>query len=537
MSSAPKLVRSPLPMVALVGRANVGKSTLWNKVTERPRALVSATPHTTRDRNIAAATWRGRSFELVDTGGLDAPDDEIGTGIQRQAERAMREANLVVFMVDGKTGVVPEDRELAKRARVANKHVLLVVNKIDHPRDFALANERAVYGLGLGEPLAASAATGKGVGDLLDEIYKKLDSIDAPPLEITKQPVEKDEAEDESEEEMTAKETVSTEETTGDVMDAPLVLEPEHDDRLENPLRLVIMGRPNVGKSSLVNSILGEQRVIASPIAHTTREPQDTPFTYRDVNMVLVDTAGMRKRSNVTRGLEEEGLERNREALDEADIAFLVFDATEDPKRQDRTLAGLMENSDKGLVLVANKWDLIESKTTGSTNEYEVLIRQLFPFLAWAPMVFVSAKENLRTRSLLDTALKVQQERTRTIEYNALNRFLKTILKQKKPLASYGPKSPYIHDVAQVRTEPPTFLITIRGEKETIHSAWLKFFEKRLRDKFGFEGTPIVVKATNVPISKSERDRNVQGPGMEAVAGKITEKWMTAKKKNVRWRP
>jgi GTP-binding protein len=501
-----KLVRSPLPTIALVGRANVGKSTLWNKITGTPRALVSPTPHTTRDRNFGRGTWRGRAFELIDTGGLDVEDDEIGRGIWRQAERAIKESDLVIFMIDGKVGVLPEDRELAKIVRKAKTKAILAINKVDHPRDFATASEGGLKALGFGDGVAISGSTGKGVGDLLDAAYNALDEIDRPPLD-----------------EIALKETQDAEDAEAS--------------KEGGPLRLVIMGRPNVGKSSLVNSILGEERVIASPIAHTTREPQDTPFDYKGHPMMLVDTAGMRRRANVTRGLEEEGLDRNREALKEADVAFLVFDTTEDPKRQDRNLAGMMEGSDKGLVLVANKWDLIEDKKTGSTDAYERVIRQLFPFLDWAPMVFVSAKKNLRTTSLLDVALKVQEERNRTIDYNALNRFLKGLLKQKKPIASYGPKSPYIHDIAQVGTEPPKFLITIRGEKETIHPSWLKFAEKRLRDKFGFEGTPVVITATNVPISKSERERNVQGPGMEAVAGKIKEKWMTAKKKNVRWRP
>jgi len=479
----PLLKKSELPSVVIVGRANVGKSTLWNRIVEERRAIVSPIAHTTRDRNIAVARWRGRVFEMIDTGGLDVEDDEIGRGIQRQAERAIKGADAVIFLVDGQTGVVDEDRTLAKLVKRLNKNVVLAVNKIDKPRDDAQAHERAIYGLGLGDPEPISAATGKRVGDLLDVVFSKLPT----PIEA--------------------------------VTGSPFPVPGSH------PLRLVLMGRPNVGKSSLVNAILGEERVIVSPVAHTTREPQDTPFSYRDREMVLVDTAGMRKRARVERGIEEEGLDRNRDALAKADIAFLVFDATEDPQSQDKRLAGLMEYANKGLVLVANKWDLVESKTTASTDEYESLIRQAFPFLDWAPLVFVSAKAGLRAKTLLDLALRVEDERNRIIEYNALNKFLKTVLKQKRPLASYGPKSPYIHDVAQVASAPPVFLITIRGEKQNIHASWLKFFEKKLREKFGYEGTPIVVKAQIVPMSKSSRDRNVQGPGMEAVAGKLKQVW------------
>ena len=520
----PSIQRSPLPSIALVGRANVGKSTLWNKITERPRALVSHLPHTTRDRNIASATWRAKQFELVDTGGMDVEKGEVGAGIRRQAERAIAECDLVLFLVDGKTGVVPDDRELAKKVRRLNPRIILIVNKVDHPRDFASASEGGIYGLGLGTPVPISAATGKGVGDLLDAMYEQLETMGRPAMDWKEEAGKENKAERQARRAREAANALS-----------PNPIKDPHDGT--HPIRLVLMGRPNVGKSSIVNSILGEERVIVSPVAHTTREPQDTPFTYKDQEFVLVDTAGMRKRSHVTRGLEEEGLERNKEALHEADIALLVFDATEDPRRQDRTLAGLMESEDKGLILVANKWDLVEGKTTSSTNEYEVGLRQLFPFLNWAPIIFVSAKENLRTKQLLDRALLVQQERNRTIDYNALNRFLKGILKQKRPLPSYGPKSPYIHDLAQVGSEPPKFLLTVRGEKETIHPSWLKFVEKRLRDKFGFEGTPVIVTTTNIPMAKSERARNTRGPGMEAVAGRVTEKWMVQKKTNVRRRP
>ena len=501
---AVKTLRSPLPSVALVGRANVGKSTLWNKLTEQKRALVSGMPGTTRDRNIAEVRWRGRRFEAIDTGGLDAPEDEIGMGIRSQADRAITEANLVLLLVDGKTGVLPEDRAIAKRARALNTQVLVAVNKVDQPRDAARASEGGVYALGDKNPSFLSAATGKGVGDLLDRVYEHIDAADLADDEPLKD---------------------------ADQTDA------DQADQKAQALRVVLMGRPNAGKSSLTNSILGEERVIVSAVAHTTREPQDTRLSYKGQEIVLVDTAGMRKRARVSRGLEEEGLERNRAVLAEADIALLVFDATEDPTSQDRRLAGLLKDADKGLILVANKWDLVEEKESNTTDQYEKLLRQLFPFLSWAPMVFVSAKEHLRTRKLLDTAIAIQAERHRIIDYNALQRFLKTVLKQKKPLASYGPKSPYVYELAQVGTEPPTFSVTIRGEKQTVHPSWLKFLEKRLRDKFGFEGTPIVVKATNVPVSKSERLRNVQGPGMEAVAGKLEEKWMHTKKKNVRFRP
>lgn len=449
-----------LPLVAIVGRVNVGKSTLWNRLTESTRAIVSNIPHTTRDRNYGTVLWRGAGIEVIDTGGLDADQgSEIGRGILRQAANAIKEADLVLFVVDAKNGVQPQDRDLARHVRTLNKHIILVANKVDDPKQLALASTREAWQLSLGEATGVSASLGRGVGDLLDRVYEELGKRDKHP-----QPI---------------------------------------DD--EKGLKLVIMGRPNVGKSSLMNAILGEDRVIVSAVAHTTREPQDTMFEWRGERVTLVDTAGMRKRSRVEKGLEEAGMERNRSALMQADIALLVFDATEDPTSQDKHLAGLLEDAGRGLILIANKWDLVQDKTTHTTEEYERLIRQTFPFLDWAPMVFVSAKEGLRTDRILDLAFKIREERRRRIAYNALQRFLKTVVARKKPLANLGPKSPYLHDVEQIGSEPPSFLITVRGEKESVHPSWIRYFENRMREKFGFVGTPIIVKARNLPMAKTSQ--------------------------------
>ncbi|MCK9360853.1 ribosome biogenesis GTPase Der [Patescibacteria group bacterium] len=467
-----------LPIVAVVGRTNVGKSTLWNKLTESGRAVVSKEEHTTRDRNFGRVLWKGASFLLVDTGGMDTQSDEIGEGIRRQAELAIHDADLVLFVVDAQMGVMPQDLELARLVQKAKKPVWLVANKVDTLKYLPQASDASLYRLNLGEPQAVSAATGLGVGDLLDSVYVELDRLGKPPL-----PAEDAEG-----------------------------------------LKLVLVGRPNVGKSSLVNAILGEERVIVSAIAHTTREPQDTEFEYEGKNVVIVDTAGMRQRSKITKGVEEAGIERNMGAVHRADVALLVFDATQDPTSQDRHLAGMLEESHKGLILVANKWDLAEDKDSNSAKRYEALIRQLFPFLDWAPMVFVSAKTGLRAAGLVETAFKVQEERYRHIDYNAVNRLLKATIKKMKPLASYGPKSPRIFDAAQISHAPPTFLITVHGDKENLHPNWLKFFEKRLREKFHFTGTPIVVKVRHLPLAKTIKKHNIQGPGMEAVAGKIREK-------------
>lgn len=467
-----------LPRVALVGRTNVGKSTLWNRLTESGLALVSSEPHTTRDRKYGTVLWKGLAFELVDTGGMDTEKDEIGSGIKEQAETAIRDADLVIFVADVKSGLLPQEKEFAKYIRKHAKHVRLAANKTDTIKRLPDAQSEELYALGFGDPLPVSATTSLGIGDFLDAVHVELARMQKPPV--------------------TPNETL--------------------------PLRVVLIGKPNVGKSSLVNKILGEDRVIVSSTAHTTREPQDTAFTYKGRDMLLIDTAGMRKRSKIRDGLEEESIRRNKQALKHADIALLVLDATEDPTTQDKKLAGLVEESDAGLVLVANKWDLVDEKNTSSTNIYEDSIRQLFPFLDWAPITFVSALTGQRVTKLLDLALRVDEERHRQIAYNALNRLLKATIIAKRPLQQYGPNSPRVFDVAQVGSAPPRFLLTVHGEKENLHEGWMKFFAKRLRLKFGFEGTPIRVFAHHLPSSKSKKKHNLQGPGMVAVAGSVHEK-------------
>ncbi len=466
------------PRIALAGRTNVGKSTLWNRLTENGNALVSKMPHTTRDRKTGLVVWRGSCFDLVDAGGMDVEKGEMGQGIRAQAERAAKEADIVLFVVDAQAGILPQDYDLANRVKHLNKNVLLVANKTDKASHLSDAAAPEMFRLGFGDPKPISGVTGLGIGDLLDELLTALDRLGKPAVAL---------------------------------------------DELQ-PLRFVIVGRPNVGKSSLVNAILGEERVIVSPIPHTTREPQDTLIRYKDRDIILVDTAGIRKATRNMQSLEEQAMERNERVIKHADVAALVFDASEDPTTWDRHLAGMLEDTDKGLILVANKWDLVPDKKTDTAKKYEVLLRQLFPFLAWAPMVFVSAKTAKRATVLLDMALQAHDERMRHISYNTLNKLLKSCIKAMKPLQSYGPKSPRIYDVAQIGHAPPSFLITVHGEKENLHNNWVKFFEKRLREKFGFGATPLSVKVRHLPMAKTQKARNVFGPGMDAVAGPIKEK-------------
>ncbi|MBU1034572.1 ribosome biogenesis GTPase Der [Patescibacteria group bacterium] len=463
---SPKRIKS-LPVVAIVGRANVGKSTLWNRLIESTRALVSNVPHTTRDRNYAPVLWRGLGIEVIDTGGMDAEQgSEIGRGILHQAELAVKEADIVLFLLDADAGVLPQDRDFIRRVQSLNKNVLLVANKVDNTKKSAFTSTKEVFKLGLGQALGVSATTGRGVGDLLDIVFEQLTKLGKPPQPIPQ----------------------------------------------EKGLRLVIMGRPNVGKSSLTNAILGEERVIVSPTPHTTREPQDTPFKRNGELITLIDTAGMRKRSRIEKGLEDAGIARNKQALMHADIALLVFDVTESLTSQDRRLAGLLKDAGRGLILIANKWDLVPDKTTNITAEFETLIRRTFPFLRWAPIIFVSAKQRQRTDKILDLALQIREERRRQISYNALQKFLKSVAARKKPLASLGNKSPYLYDVTQIGIDPPTFVISIGGDKQSLHDSWLRYFENRLREKFGFTGTPIVVKTKNLAVGKTELEEKSTEP-------------------------
>ncbi|MBU1032450.1 MAG: ribosome biogenesis GTPase Der [Patescibacteria group bacterium] len=455
------------PVVAIVGRANVGKSTLWNRLIESQRAIVSKVPHTTRDRNFGLAIWRGTAIEVVDTGGLDAEQgSEIGRGILQQAELAIAEADIVLCVVDAESGVLIQDNDLARHLQKLNKRVILVANKIDHPKKMSMASTKEMFKLGLGEAQSISAATGRGVGDLLDVVYEELARMNRQP-----QPIE-----------------------------------------VEEGIRLVIMGRPNVGKSSLMNAILGEERVIVSPVAHTTREPQDTSFEWRGEKIILVDTAGMRQRAKVDRGIEEAGVEQNKKALTKADIALLVLDATKGPSSQDKHLAGLLKDAGRGVILIANKWDLVEDKQTMSTKEYEMDIRRAFPFLVWAPMIFVSAKTGLRANKVLDLAFKIREERRRKITYNALQRFLKNSIGHQKPLPDSGPKAPRIYDAVQLGINPPSFKINVIGDKVGLSTSWLRYFENRLREKFGFEGTPIFVKTRGIATPKDDTQSQVKKP-------------------------
>jgi GTP-binding protein len=446
-------MRPHIPVVAIIGRTNVGKSTLFNRVIEQKKALVSAIPGTTRDRNEGDCLWRGRIVRFVDTGGLDMPHaDEIERDVVRQAKLAMEKADLIVFVVDLKTGPLPQERQLALQLRKSRKPVLVAGNKAETPSQIASAKLPEWRLAGLPSPIPVSALRGTGSGDLLDAVYATLKKNGTPPAEIT------------------------------EVLGA----------------RVAVVGKPNVGKSSLLNAIVQEERFIVSPIAHTTREPIDTLIEVDGKEYVFIDTAGIRKLGKVRRsgGLEEAGVERTMEAVKRADIALFVVDASEPLGSQDRTLAGLLDEAHAGVIVVANKWDLIEDKTPDTINKFTEYIRAIFPFLKWAPVIFTSAKTGQRVENIFALIDSVQRARYMEIPEDELDEFFRKAVKKVLPTKGKGPSPPKVLGLKQVGVAPPKFSVTIRAKRtDVINQSYLRYLENQLHEAFDLEGTPVIVNA------------------------------------------
>ncbi|MDP9381899.1 MAG: ribosome biogenesis GTPase Der [Chloroflexota bacterium] len=432
------------PVIAIVGRPNVGKSTFFNRLLGERTAIVQDEPGTTRDRLYGDAEWGGRRFTLVDTGGLltggaSAANTEVMyRQVREQAEQAIKEADLLVFMLDAASGTTPADYEIADIVRRSEKPVVLVANKADSPsREDAAVD---LYSLGLGEPIAISAYHGRGVGDLLDYIVSLL-----PP---------------ESEEE-----------------------EPETD-----AIRIAIVGRPNVGKSRLLNAILGQERSIVSDVPGTTRDPVDTELNWNGFELVLVDTAGIRRRGKVEPGIEQFSVIRSLRAIGRADVVLLLFDAVEGITAQDEHIAGYVLDEMKGLVLVVNKWDLVE-KNSNTMREYTASIRERLQFLSWAPITFISAKFSQRIPTALEAAIKVSEERKKRVPTAGLNRLLKEAVAEHQPPSRPGKWLKFLY-ATQADIRPPTFVFFVNDAKQ-VQFGYKRYLENRLRERFGFEGTPI----------------------------------------------
>ena len=442
------------PVVALVGRPNVGKSTLFNRLIGERLAIVDDTPGTTRDRLVSEAEWNGRVFHVVDTGGIDPSHGgktplSIGSAdfireIREQAVMAVRDADYIIFVVDGETGVTAPDREVADILRRNQKKVgegflppiFLAVNKCEslERRDDATQ----FYELGLGNPYPISAIHGTDTGDLLDDLVAAF-----PPQG-----------------------------------------EAEEDDSV----KIAIVGKPNAGKSSLLNKLVGEERVIVSPIAGTTRDAIDTPMEFKGTKITLIDTAGIRRRGKIEKGVEQYSVLRAFKAIERADVVLLVIDAVEGISTQDAHIAGFVLEASKSVVVLVNKWDAVE-KDTYTMNVFTDKIRQELNFMAYVPLLFISAKNGQRVDQVLPMALRVQEERLVRLSTSQINKILQTA-QDEHPAPSHAGRSLKMYYGTQVRSDPPTFMIYVNDPK-LAHFTYRRFIENRIRDEYGFLGTPI----------------------------------------------
>lgn len=450
----------PKPLVAIVGRPNVGKSTLFNRLVGEQRAVVDDRAGTTRDRLVAEAEWNGVTFDVVDTGGIeplmrtDAKADPLSVDsaqfvpqIRAQAEMAIADADAVIFLTDVAAGPTAADREVAdilrrrqvRRGEALFPPVVLVANKAENAEREAQAV--ALYELGMGEPLPISALHGTGTGDMLDALVAQLHV--APALEANEE---------------------------------------------DNSVKIAIVGRPNVGKSSLLNRLLGQERAIVSPIPGTTRDALDTPMIFSGVPVTLIDTAGLRRRGHIEPGVEKWSVLRVFKAIARADVALLVIDATEPYTAQDAHVAGFVIDALKSAVVVVNKWDLLE-KDEHTLVEFTRRLRTELNFLDYVPVLFVSAKTGQRTDQILPTALRVQEERLVRIPTSELNRIIRDAVAEHPPQPQ-GNRLLKINYATQVRTDPPTFLFHV-NDPDLVHFSYERYLQNRLRSQYSFIGTPL----------------------------------------------
>ena len=450
------------PLVAIVGRPNVGKSTLFNRLAGERLAVVDDTPGTTRDRLLVEVEWNGLVFDLVDTGGIEAEKVPVGAPplainsalfipeIRAQTRIAIDAADVIVFMTEVISGVTAADREVADMLRRRQNAegprrrppVLLAVNKADNQQ--RRAEVYGFYELGLGEPNALSALQGSGTGDLLDEIVAVL-----PP--------------------------------------APQEVE-------DDSVNIAIVGRPNVGKSSLLNRILGEERAIVSPVPGTTRDAVDTHLTYDGQEITLIDTAGIRRRGRIDPGVEKYSVLRALRAIGRAEVALLVVDALEPFAAQDAHIGGQVIEQLRSLVLVINKWDAIE-KDSYTIESYRQQVERELKFLDYVPVLFVSAKTGQRVNQLMPTALHVREERYQRIQTSALNRLVRDALGRHSPPSRAGKRLKILY-ASQVATAPPTFIFHV-NDRTLMHFSYERYLENQIREKYGFQGTPLRMKFRN----------------------------------------
>ena len=431
------------PTVAIVGRPNVGKSTLFNRILGGRRAIVSEHAGTTRDRHFGDAEWNGRRFWIVDTGGLVPESNEpMDQAIRRQVEFALAESDLVLFLVDGPAGVSPLDRDIAERLRRARRPVLLAVNKLDDLERSTAQYE--FYQLGFGDPIGVSAAVGKGSGDLLDAIVSRLPTRSA--------------AED------------------------------------AETINVAVVGRPNVGKSSLVNRLLGEERHLVAPEAGTTRDAIDSVLRFESRTLNFIDTAGLRKRSKVEDDVEFYATLRTERAVERADVCVLVVDATLGMHAQDLRIASDAWERGRGLIIVVNKWDLVEEKDANTARRGEEQITDRVPFLRYVPFLYASARTGQRVRRLLELILEVAEQRQTRVPTAEVNRVLETLVERTAPPQQPGEEVKLLY-ASQIGTAPPTFAI-VTNRPEDVPESYQRYLVHGFRTAWRFTGSPVRLKLT-----------------------------------------
>ena len=425
-----------IPTLAIVGRPNVGKSTIFNRIVGTRQAIVEDTPGVTRDRLYGRGEWLSREFAVIDTGGINMGDEPFMKQITEQAEIAMEEADVILFLVNVENGVTDADEHVAQILYRTDKPVILAVNKVDNPErrndvfDF--------YSLGFGEPMPLSGTHGIGLGDVLDAVFDKF---------------------------------------------------PDDDDADEdNSIKFSLIGRPNVGKSSLVNAILGENRVIVSPIEGTTRDAIDTKFNAEDTDFTMIDTAGLRKRGKVWENTEKYAVLRAMRAIDRSDVVLMVLNAEEGIREQDKRVAGYAHEAGRAIIIVVNKWDTIE-KDNHTMQDFENIVRSEFEYLSYAPIVFVSAKSHQRLDHLPKMILQAAENQNRRIQSSVLNEVLNDALTV-TPTPTVNGKRLRIYYMTQVAVKPPTFIVFC-NDPDLLHFSYQRFLINQLRDTFDFTGTPI----------------------------------------------
>ena len=428
------------PIVAIVGRPNVGKSTLFNIFANSRISIVEDTPGVTRDRLYADTEWLDNEFMMVDTGGIEIMNtDKIAVSIRQQAQIAIAEADVILFVCDARAGITHEDAEVAKMLRQSKKPIVLAINKADSPKQEMEIFE--FYNLGIGEPIPVSAANHLGLGDLLDAVVEKFPETSA-----------------------------------------------YGEDGNEDEIKVALIGRPNVGKSSIFNTLVGEERSIVSDVAGTTRDAIDTPVIREGQKFLFIDTAGMRRKARIDEPIEKYSIIRSLRAVDRSDVVLMVIDAIDGVTEQDKKIAGYAHEAGKGIVLVVNKWDLYDKDNT-STLRYTENLRRELVFMQYAPVVFVSAMTKQRIHRLPEVIHYVAEQNAMRISTSVLNQVVEDAIAINPPPTEKGQRLKILY-ATQVQIKPPTFVIFV-NEPEIMHFSYQRYLENKLREAFGFEGTPL----------------------------------------------